>query len=136
MSTIKISPFDSSKFLIDEEAVAIYLVEILEQNDPGLLAYALGQIAKARGMTEIAEASGMTRASLYKSLRADAQPRFDTLVNVLMALGLKFTIEPLKPLPETVKEKAKSTAVTKKAANKVAKTTKTTTTTKSTRQAA
>lgn len=96
MSNLKISPFDSSRYLIDEEAIAAYLGSILEEDDAGLLADAIGQIAKARGMTEIAQASGMTRESLYKALRADAQPRFETLSHVLMALGLRFTIEPIK----------------------------------------
>jgi probable addiction module antidote protein len=50
MSTIEISPFDSSKYLIDDEAIATYLSEILQENDPGLLAYALGQIEKACDM--------------------------------------------------------------------------------------
>jgi probable addiction module antidote protein len=120
MSTIKISPFDSSKYLIDDEAIAIYLSEILQQNDAGLLAYALGQIAKARGMTEIAQASGMSRESLYKSLRADAQPRFETLANVLMALGLKFSIEPLKPKAPARKVASKSPTGTRKAPGKAA----------------
>ena len=95
MPKLKVSAFDSSKYLIDDEAVAAYLGAILEENDVGLLADALGQIAKARGMSQIAQASGMTREALYKALRADAHPRFETLSQVLMALGLKFTIGPI-----------------------------------------
>jgi hypothetical protein len=69
-------------------------------------------------MTEIAQASGMTRESLYKSLRADAQPRFETLANVLMALGLKFSIEPLGPKAVTRKVASKSPVGTKKTPRK------------------
>lgn len=116
MPTAKFSPFDSSKYLVDDETIAIYLRSILEENDPGLLADALGQIAKARGMTEIAAASGMTRESLYKALRADAQPRFATLASVLSALGLKFSIEPVQSRPvakRTSRSPAKKSAARK-----------------------
>lgn len=109
MHNVKFSPFDSSKYLVDDETIAVYLRSILEENDPGLLADALGQVAKARGMTEIAAASGMTRESLYKALRADAQPRFATLASVLSALGLKFSIEPVKAAP-VVKRATRSPA--------------------------
>jgi probable addiction module antidote protein len=131
---LKLSKFDSTQYLDNEETIAAYLQAALECKDAGHLAYALGKVAKARGMTEIAQATGLTREALYKALREDAQPRFETLSQVLNAIGLRFSIEPAKPLPPTVK--SKSTVVTKKAASKVAKTTNTTKSTKSTRQAA
>ena len=59
--------------------MAAYLTVILEENDSALLAAALGDIARARGMSDIARASGITREALYRALRADAQPRFDTI---------------------------------------------------------
>lgn len=64
--------FDFSKHLDSEEALAEYLTAIMEENDPALLAAALGDIARARGMTEIAKAAGITREALYKALRPDA----------------------------------------------------------------
>ena len=65
-----------------------------EQDDPALLAATLGDIAKARGMTEIAKSTGLAREALYKALRADAQPRFDTVSKVCAALGVKLVAEP------------------------------------------
>lgn len=93
---IKISElpdFDPAEYLKDEEDIAAYLTVILEENDPALLAAALGDIARARGMTEIAKASGITREALYKALRPDAQPRFDTVSRVCAALGVKLVAQ-------------------------------------------
>lgn len=81
--------FDFSEHLQDEKAIAEYLTAIIEENDSALLAAALGDIARARGMSEIAKASGITREALYKALRPDAQPRFDTVSRVCAALGVK-----------------------------------------------
>jgi probable addiction module antidote protein len=67
---------------------------VIEQDDPALLAATLGDIAKARGMTEIAKSTGLAREALYKALRADAQPRFDTVSKVCAALGVKLVAEP------------------------------------------
>ncbi len=85
--------FDFSEHLDSEQAVAEYLTVILEENDPALLAAALGDIARARGMSEIAKASGITREALYKALRPDAQPRFDTVNRVCAALGVKLVAQ-------------------------------------------
>jgi probable addiction module antidote protein len=81
--------FDAAPYLDNEESVAAYLTDILDANDPALLAAALGDIARARGMSEIAKASGLTREALYKALRPDAQPRFDTISRVCAALGVR-----------------------------------------------
>jgi len=89
---IKISDlpeFDMAKHLRDEEDIAAYLTVVMEEDDSALLAAALGDIARARGMTEIAKASGITREALYKALRPDAHPRFDTINRVCKALGVK-----------------------------------------------
>ncbi|MDO9105217.1 MAG: putative addiction module antidote protein [Methylovulum sp.] len=85
--------FDMAEHLDSDQAIAEYLTIILEDNDPALLAAALGDIARARGMTEIARASGLTREALYKALRPNASPRFDTIVKVCRALGVKLTAE-------------------------------------------
>lgn len=86
--------FDAARYLDSEEAIAAYLTDILEANDPALLAAALGDIARARGMSEIAKASGISREALYKALRSDAQPRFDTISRVCAALGVKLVAQP------------------------------------------
>jgi probable addiction module antidote protein len=96
--TIKVSQlpdFDPAEHLRDEADVAAYLTAVLEENNPALLAAALGDIARARGMTEIAKASGMTREALYKALRPDAQPRFETIARVCAALGVRLVAQPV-----------------------------------------
>ncbi|MDP2794982.1 MAG: putative addiction module antidote protein [Sulfurisoma sp.] len=85
--------FDAARYFDSEEAIAAYLTDILTTNDPALLAAALGDIARARGMSEIAKASGITREALYKALRPGAQPRFDTVSRVCAALGVKLVAQ-------------------------------------------
>ena len=85
--------FSVAPYLDSEDAIAAYLTNIIEANDPALLASALGDIARARGMTEIAKASGLTREALYKALRPDAQPRFDTISRVCAALGVRLVAQ-------------------------------------------
>lgn len=89
--------FDVTEYLGDDQAIAEYLTLVLEENDPALLTAALGDIARARGMTEISKASGITREALYKALRPNAQPRFDTVNRVCTALGIKLVARPAHP---------------------------------------
>jgi probable addiction module antidote protein len=87
--------FDPAEHLKDEEDIAAYLTLVIEEGDPAELAHALGVVARARGMSEIARASGITREALYKALRPDAQPRFDTVNRVCAALGVKLVAQPV-----------------------------------------
>ncbi|MGA3345401.1 MAG: addiction module antidote protein [Terracidiphilus sp.] len=87
--------FDAAPYLESEESIAAYLTDILEANDAALLASALGDIARARGMTEIAKAAGITREALYKALRPDSAPRFDTVNRVCAALGVRLVAQPM-----------------------------------------
>ncbi len=87
--------FDMSHYLDSDEAVAQYLTQVLSDGDDSELAHALGHIAKARGMTQIAKDAGIGRESLYKALRADAHPRFDTVNRVCKALGVKLVAQPI-----------------------------------------
>lgn len=91
--------FDMAEHLPDEQAVAEYLTVVLEENDPAALAAALGTIARARGMSDIAKASGITREALYKALRADASPRFETISKVCAALGVRLVAQPIQGRP-------------------------------------
>jgi probable addiction module antidote protein len=94
IKNIKISnlpEFDMAQHIKTDADVAEYLRQVLEDGDPGELAAALGHIAKARGMTEIAKASGIKREALYKALRPNAQPRLETVQRVCKALGVKLT---------------------------------------------
>ena len=87
--------FDPAEHLKTKQDVAAYLTAIIEENDPALLAAALGDIARARSMSEIAKTSGITREALYKALRPDAQPRFDTINRVCEALGVRLVAQPM-----------------------------------------
>jgi probable addiction module antidote protein len=86
--------FDMAEHLKTDEDVANYLTLVLGENDPTELTHALGTIARARGMSEVARASGLTREALYKALRPTSQPRFDTIARVCTALGVKLVALP------------------------------------------
>ena len=97
MVKAKITEFDISEYLENEETIAAYLNAIMEEDDPRLLLAAIGDIAKARGMSRIASDSGLGRESLYKALNAEAKPRFDTILKVLHALGVNVSVSPRIP---------------------------------------
>ena len=88
----KLKPFDTSAFLDDDEVVAEYLAAALEDVNPDVFLVAVGQVAKARGMSAIAESTGLGRESLYKALTPGAKPRYDTVLKVLQGLGVKLPV--------------------------------------------
>jgi probable addiction module antidote protein len=83
--------FDMAECLQDDADIAAYLSLVLAEGDSSELAHALGVAARARGMSEIARDSGLSREALYRALRHGAQPRFDTVARVCDALGVKLT---------------------------------------------
>lgn len=85
--------FDMAEHLDSDQAIAEYLTIVLEENDPAELTHALGTIARARGMADVAKAAGLTREALYKALRPTSQPRFDTISRVCTALGVKLVAQ-------------------------------------------
>ena len=89
---VKLKEFDASAFLDDDEVVAEYLTAALEDSNPDVFLAAVGNVAKARGMSAIAEQSGLGRESLYKALTPGAKPRYDTVLKVLQSLGVKLTV--------------------------------------------
>lgn len=93
-ASIKLIPFDAARYLDDDEAIADYLSVVLDANDPDLLLLALSDIARAKGMAQVAKDAGLGRESLYKALSPGAKPRFDTVMKVARALGVKFTAQP------------------------------------------
>jgi probable addiction module antidote protein len=88
----EISRFDTAEYLETEEDIRRYLEACQEEGDPALVAAALGDIARARNMTQLAKEVGMTRAGLYKALSAEGNPSFATIAKVAKALGLKITV--------------------------------------------
>ncbi len=87
--------FDLAEQLKTEEDIAAYLTLVIDEGDMAELAHALGVAARARGMSDIAKASGITREALYKALRPDASPRFDTISRVCAALGVRLVAQPV-----------------------------------------
>ncbi len=96
MSKIKTRPFDMANYLAGEEDVAEYLRQVLDDGDPSELGAALGHIARARGMAQLAKDTGLSRESLYKSLSGERAPSTDTLFKVMRALGFRLTVEPAR----------------------------------------
>ena len=96
INVARLPEFDMAEYLKTDEDIAMYLTAVLEENEPTELTHALGIIARARGMTEVARASGLTREALYKALRPSAQPRFNTIARVCTALGVKLVAQPLQ----------------------------------------
>lgn len=88
---IKLVPFDAARYLTDDAAIAEYINAILEEDDTDLLLMALGDVARARGMAQIAKETGLGRESLYKALAPGAKPRFDTVLKVAHALGVRLS---------------------------------------------
>ncbi len=88
----KLKAFDPSAFLDDDEVIAEYLTAALEDSNPDVFLSAVGQVAKARGISAIAETTGLGRESLYKALTPGAKPRYDTVLKVLQSLGVKLTV--------------------------------------------
>lgn len=84
-----IKPFDIAEFLDSDEAIAEYLSQVLEEGDNDEFVRALGHIARAKGMSQIAKAAGLGRESLYKALAPGAQPRIGTVLKVCRAMGVK-----------------------------------------------
>ena len=92
VTKVKLRPYDSASYLKTEEDVVNYLEAVFEEDDPALIAHALGVIARARGMSRIAKKTGLGRESLYKALSRDGHPEFLTVFKVMRALGLKLKV--------------------------------------------
>ena len=98
MSTSKTKPklvaFDAARYLTDDAAIAEYMTAVLETENTDLLLLALSDVARAKGMAQVAKDAGLGRESLYKALAPGAKPRLDTILKVARALGVKFTAHP------------------------------------------
>lgn len=90
----KHAPFDVAEYLDNDAVIAEYLTAAMEDSNPDVFLAALGDVAKARGMAQIAREAGLGRESLYKALSSGAHPRHDTIKAVLGALGVKLAVVP------------------------------------------
>jgi probable addiction module antidote protein len=95
MRKTKTRTWDAAEYLETPEDMAGYLEAALEEGDPALFAAALGDVARAKGMSQIAREAGLGRESLYKALRAEGNPEFGTVLKVLRSLGLKLHAKPV-----------------------------------------
>ncbi|MBM3361701.1 MAG: putative addiction module antidote protein [Betaproteobacteria bacterium] len=96
MPKTKTRIWDPSEHLITDEDMAAYLEAALQEGDSALIAAALGDIARAKGMSQIARDAGLGRESLYKALSADGNPEFATIMKVVSALGLQLHAAPAR----------------------------------------
>ena len=90
MAKLKTHPYDSADYLKTEQDVTDYLEAVFADGDPALVTHALGVIARSKGMAKIAEKSGLGRESLYKALSRKGNPKIDTIIKVVHALGIAF----------------------------------------------
>ncbi|MBX9813640.1 MAG: addiction module antitoxin [Proteobacteria bacterium SG_bin5] len=91
---VELKPFDPADYLDGAEAVRAYLEAAMEGNDPRHIARALGDIARSKGMSEIARQTGLGRQALYAALSENGNPTLETLTSVLAALGLELSVRP------------------------------------------
>lgn len=96
---LKFSRYDTADYLKTEEDIAAYLEAVMEDGDPALIAAALGDIARARNLSQLARDVGMSREGLYKALSGEGNPTFATITKVAHALGLRFSVQPIKQPP-------------------------------------
>jgi probable addiction module antidote protein len=105
---IKTLPYDSAEFLKNPEAIQHYMDEALATGDPAFIAHALGTVARAKSMTEIARKTGLSRESLYRALSADGHPELTTILKVLSALDLQLSTQPARRSPTKIRAAQKS----------------------------
>ena len=92
---VKTATFDAADYLNDEETIAEYLTAALEDPNPDVFLGAVRDVARARGMAQLAKDAGLGRESLYKALTPGAKPRYDTVLKLLHALGVKISATPV-----------------------------------------
>jgi probable addiction module antidote protein len=93
---IETRPYDAAEYLDTDEAIGAYLAAAFEEGDPALIRIALGTVARAKGMTQLAREIGMTREGLYKALSEAGNPGFDVVTKLLRAFGLQLQVRPTR----------------------------------------
>lgn len=122
--SVQVAPFDAADYLDSEETIAEFLAIAAEDETPGVFMRAIEAVAKARGMAQVAQASGLSRESLYKALSPGAQPRFETVRRVLNALGAEVAIIPRRSSTSVSTPRARASVPRVAFAKRVAKSTR------------
>jgi len=91
-----LAPFDAADYLDDEQTIAVYITAALEDPNPDVFLAAVRDVARASGMAQLAKDAGLGRESLYKALTPGAKPRYDPVLKVLHALGVKLSATPVQ----------------------------------------
>jgi probable addiction module antidote protein len=94
---LKTTRWDASEFLDNDEAIAAYLNAAFEDGNPAFIAASIGHVAKAKGMSQIARETGLSRENLYRALGDDGNPELSTMTKVMRALGMRIQIAPAAP---------------------------------------
>jgi len=94
LKELKTTRWDLAEELDNEESIKYFLEAVAEENDPDFMVHAIKEVARARGITELANKMGVSRSSLYKSLSGQTKPQFETICKALNALGFHFTVTP------------------------------------------
>ena len=106
---VHLTRFDAADYLLTEDDMAAYLAECAEGDDPRLIAHALGAIARARNLSQLARDTGITRAGLSRALAYDGNPSFATISKVAKALGLKISVTPAKAAAHETADRSRRT---------------------------
>ncbi len=93
---VKVSKFDAADYLKTPAAIAAYLTEAFETNDPVYILTAFDTVARAKGVADVSKATGLSRESLYKTFKETAKPEFDTVRRVMGSFGVKLVAEPIE----------------------------------------
>jgi probable addiction module antidote protein len=103
---LKTTRWDASEFLDSDAAIAAYLNAAFEEGDPGFIAASIGNVAKAKGMSQIARETGLSRENLYRALGDGGNPELSTMTKVIRALGMRIQITPATPARPTRRRRA------------------------------
>ncbi len=93
---VKTQKWDVTEFLDSEKRIAMFLEAAFEEGDPALITAALGDVARARGMTQMAKDTGISREALYRALSKDGRPEFNTVLKVMKTFGLRLSPVPIR----------------------------------------
>ena len=97
---LAITPFDGAEYLDSDETISAYLAALLEEGNANAFAAGLGDVARAKGMSQVARDAGVSRESLYRALSDEGNPEFGTILKVMRALGLKLVAQPARADPQ------------------------------------